>query len=93
MEKKIWKAIKDFKMFENATSIVVGVSGGIDSVSLLHFLTKNFKEKKIIVAHVNHNLRGDESKRDENFVKNLCEKFGVKFFLKSVNVYHFAKKK
>ena len=92
MEKKIWKTINDFKMFENATSIVIGVSGGIDSISLLHFLTKNFKEKKIIVAHINHNLRGDESKRDENFVKNLCEKLEVKFFLKSVNVSDFAKK-
>lgn len=91
MKNKIFKAIQDFNMLENTQSVVIGVSGGMDSVSLLHFFVNNFKNIKIIVAHVNHNLRGQESKRDENFVKKLCDNLNIKFILYSCDVLKFSK--
>ena len=68
--------------------IVVGVSGGADSIALLQVLhlfskTKNYD---LVVAHVNHMARGDESYADAEFVKDTAEKFGLPFFLKEIDV-------
>jgi tRNA(Ile)-lysidine synthase len=66
--------------FENAT-VIVGVSGGADSVSLLLALNELKKAAKlslkIIAAHLNHQLRGVESDVDEQFVKHLTTELGV----------------
>lgn len=68
--------------------LVVGVSGGVDSVVLLDVLMKDFRDLfgNLTVAHLNHCLRGDESDGDEAFVKNLADQYGVGFVSKSVNV-------
>ena len=62
-------------------TVVVGVSGGADSVSLLlalHELTKSSKlELKIVAAHLNHQLRGAESDADEEFVVDLTTELGI----------------
>lgn len=68
--------------------VIVALSGGADSVSLLHFLI-SIKEKynlTVYAAHLNHNLRGEESKRDEDFVRSLCEKYDIELFVKSVDI-------
>ena len=91
MKNKIFKAIKDFNLLENTCSIVIGVSGGIDSVSLLHFFLNNFKNIKIIVAHINHNLRGQESLRDENFVKKLCDNLKIECITGSFDILKISK--
>ena len=72
---KIEKAIQKYDMILPGDTIIVGVSGGSDSICLLDYLLKIKDEKnlKIIVAHVNHMLRGEESERDENFVRNFCK--------------------
>ena len=59
--------------------ILVAVSGGVDSVVLLDFLAKNFPRENLIVAHFEHGIRGQESLRDLEFVRNLAKKYGVKF--------------
>ena len=46
---------------------------------LLDFLAKNFPRENLIVAHFEHGIRGQESLRDLEFVRNLAEKYGVKF--------------
>lgn len=76
-------------MFDPSDVIVIGVSGGLDSMSLLHFFADN-TENKIIVAHVNHMLRGKESDRDEQFVKVMCKEYKVKYICKKVDVSKFA---
>lgn len=78
-------------MLNNTENIIIAVSGGVDSISLLHFFVNNFKEKKISVAHVNHNLRGEESDRDELFVKDVCNKWKIDFICKSANVLEISK--
>jgi tRNA(Ile)-lysidine synthetase-like protein len=56
---------------------VVGVSGGADSVALLHTLIKFQPDVRPVVCHVNHQLRGDESDADESFVLDLARSLGL----------------
>jgi len=62
--------------------IIVGVSGGADSICLLHMLYRS--GAKIIAVHVNHNLRGEESDRDEVFVRRFCENLDVLCVVRSI---------
>ena len=71
---------------------LIGVSGGRDSVALLHWLT-NLDYKKLIVCHLNHQLRGRSSDADARFVEKLAKKYQVDFELGAANVPVLAKKK
>ena len=71
---------------------LIGVSGGRDSVALLHWLI-NLGYKKLIVCHLNHQLRGRSSDADARFVEKLAAKYGVSFELGAANVRALAKKK
>lgn len=67
-----------------AQAYVVAVSGGVDSVVLLDMLVKIRNEKsqefpELIVAHFEHGIRGEESQFDAEFVKNLSQKYRLKF--------------
>lgn len=61
-------------------TFVLGVSGGPDSIALLHLFynISLYKNITLIVAHFNHMIRKDEAKRDENFVKETCKKLNIK---------------
>lgn len=74
MENKAIETIRRYRMIERGDRVVVGVSGGADSMALLHFLHTRCEDLEIMVAacHVNHHLRGEESGRDEQFVRNFC---------------------
>ncbi len=67
-------------------NILVAVSGGADSVCLLHAVKRLAKEKKWtpIVVHVQHHLRGKASLKDQAFVKALADKWGFKFHLSEI---------
>ncbi|MEE9432465.1 MAG: tRNA lysidine(34) synthetase TilS [Melioribacteraceae bacterium] len=94
IEQNVIKYIKRHNLLFDAKKIVIALSGGADSVFALHFFYKYKKKYKIDISavHVNHNLRGSESDRDEKFCKSLYEKFNVPFYSPSVNVKIFAKK-
>ena len=68
--------MQDNGMLTNVKAVVVGVSGGADSVALLRVLCE-FHELTIKVVHINHMIRGEEADRDEAFVTQLCEILGV----------------
>ncbi len=68
----------------------IAVSGGIDSVVLLHLSQKFFKTKPCVI-HLNHSLR-ENADSDERFVKVLAENLGLKFFSKKVAIKEFATK-
>ena len=73
---------KNFSSLLN-NKFIVAVSGGVDSIVLLH-LCRNLK-LNFVVAHCNFKLRGKESEDDELFVKNLAEKYKIKFYSNSFN--------
>ena len=57
--------------------LALAISGGKDSMALLHFAIHNLDKEKFFVVTVHHNLRGEEGERDRDFVKNYCEENGV----------------
>jgi tRNA(Ile)-lysidine synthase len=71
---------------------LIGVSGGRDSVALLHWLV-NLGYKKLIVCHLNHQMRGRSSDADARFVQKLAGKYQLDFELGSANVRALARKK
>ncbi len=82
-------------MLKNARSVCVACSGGPDSTVLLHFFADYAQSHKIklSVAHVNHQLRGRDSGRDEKFVKNLATSLQIPFYAAKVDVRREAKLK
>lgn len=75
--------------------VLVGLSGGADSVMLLSFLIEYKKQKAlsfpIAAVHVNHCIRGEEAERDEFFCKKLCEELEVELFVEKIDVPSLAK--
>ena len=84
--------IENNKLIEKEDRVVLGVSGGADSVCLLHTLCKLQKalEIRLFVVHINHGIRGKEASRDENYVKELCKKLDVEFFSFHYNIPKMA---
>lgn len=87
-EKKISRFIEQEMLLRRGDRVVVACSGGVDSIGLLHYLATNRQELHVDVAavHVDHMLRGVESALDGEFVKGLCESYGIPFFGGSVPV-------
>jgi len=82
------KYIKDKNLFNKTHFLIVAVSGGIDSVCLCHLL--HLSGYSFAIAHCNFGLRGRESDLDEEFVKELAERYKVPFFVKSFDTTGFA---
>lgn len=70
--------------------IVLGLSGGRDSVALLHLLL--IRGHSVIAAHLNHSLRGKESDEDERFVSQLCKAWNVPLITAREKVANLAKR-
>lgn len=75
----VLSVIKKYNMLENCDRIVVGLSGGADSVCLLSVLNSLKAEYgfSLVAAHINHGIRGAEAQRDEESCKRLCESLNV----------------
>ncbi|MEG1389076.1 MAG: tRNA lysidine(34) synthetase TilS [Angelakisella sp.] len=90
---KTRNTVKTYHMFEHGDRIAVGVSGGADSVALLAFLCSLQQELSLtlVVCHLNHRLRGEESDGDEQFVRDLAAGYGLEFCLCSFDAAEEAK--
>ena len=73
-------------------AVVVGLSGGADSVFLLGVIRDVFPHLTVGAAHLDHMLRGDEAKRDRDFCRELCMSLGVRFFEGEADIYAIAEK-
>ena len=79
---------------ERGGAVLCAVSGGLDSMCLLHMLDGWCKARggRVIAAHFNHQLRGAAADRDETFVRKICEQWGILLTVGRGNVRDFAKR-
>jgi tRNA(Ile)-lysidine synthase len=94
MLKKLEQKTADFIAAEHLThavgKVLLAISGGADSLALLRVLAA--LRLDIHCAHINHQLRGDEAQRDEDFVIEQCQKLKVPVITMKINVRDYAKK-
>jgi|Deesub1362A_J573_1020465.scaffolds.fasta_scaffold00289_23 tRNA(Ile)-lysidine synthase len=91
--KKVNGTIKKYSMLSPGDSVLIGLSGGPDSVCLTIILDKlrpNFN-LSLSAVYVNHGLRPEESKREESFCRDLCKGLDIRFYSESVNVREYMK--
>lgn len=93
MVNKIREYIQKNRLLEGCGHVVLGLSGGADSVCLLTILDRLKKEfgYEISALHVHHGIRGKEADSDVGFCTELCHKLGVEFLVKYVDIPAIAK--
>ena len=94
MLKTVSRFISEQSLLEKGDKVLVALSGGADSVALLHMLI-SLKEEyglKIYAAHFNHGIRGEEADRDEAFVTELCGRWDVPLYHEKADVPSIASK-
>ena len=81
-------------MLKEGDRVLAAVSGGADSVCMLHVLWRLSEETgfKLYCAHLNHGLRGAAADSDEDYVKKLCKRLGIKAYTKRADVAERAKR-
>jgi tRNA(Ile)-lysidine synthase len=89
MLKTVRKTIEDYGMLKRGDHLLVAVSGGPDSVALLRALFRLAAEYqlRLTAAHLNHGLRGDEAKKEQQFVSHLCAGLGITCFCKAIDIH------
>ncbi len=95
MLEKVRKYVEKWKMLSSEDGVIVGVSGGADSICLLLLLLELREEIgfDIVAVHVNHGIRGEEANADEKFVRKFCEKRNISLEVYSVEVERIAKER
>jgi len=92
----VYDFIETNNLIPKESKILVAVSGGIDSVTLLDILIKLQKKleiKQISIAHFNHKLRAQESTRDLEFVRNLADQYKIDFYFEESSIKKLAASK
>lgn len=93
MQKKVEDYINKWGMLSYGDTVIVGLSGGADSVCLF-FLLKELSAKmgfRIVAVHVNHGLRGEAADADEAYVRKICQDSGVLLESYHVDIHAFAR--
>lgn len=91
LKEQVIDTIKKYNLIKENDSIVIGVSGGPDSICLLHILNeiKNELNFKIYVAHINHMIR-EEADSETEYVKEFCKSLGIECYIKRIDVVEIA---
>ncbi|MEL7647824.1 MAG: tRNA lysidine(34) synthetase TilS [Sedimentibacter sp.] len=87
------KNILEKKLINAGDNVLIGLSGGPDSVFLFHNL-RELKEElsfNLYASHINHMYRGKDAQHDEDFVRNLCARYGIKLFVKRKHATEYAR--
>jgi len=95
MLKKIVETIEKYQLIDHKDRLIIGVSGGPDSVCLLHslWMLKETYDIALAVVHLDHEYRGEASAADALYVKNLCEELGVKAYIHAEPIEELAKQR
>lgn len=90
--KTMRNTIATHNMFKDGDRVVVGVSGGADSVALLRALraVQSDFNLTVVVCHINHKIRPGSAERDQEFVRALCDELNIEFHTKDVEVETLA---
>ena len=80
-------------LIASGDNILLALSGGPDSVFLFHNLRKlrETSSFNLYASHINHMYRGEDAMHDEEFVRRLCDKYGIRLFVKQKNAAEYAK--
>lgn len=92
LKEEVLKTIKKYNLINEGDKIVIGVSGGPDSICLLHVLNSLKEELKIklYVAHINHMIR-EVADSETEYVQNFCKDLGIECFVKKMDIIKLAK--
>ncbi len=95
MEDKVLSIIKEYNLIEENDNVVIGVSGGPDSMALLYILlyVRQVINFDIHVVHLNHGVRGKDAKKDQLFVEDQCKRLNLPYYTKNVNMVEYGKEK
>lgn len=95
LEQRVSDTIARYGMMEGARSVLAAVSGGADSTALLLLLAAWCAPREIALGavHLNHGLRGEESDRDERFVRGLCAEMHIPLFCERADIAALAGKR
>ncbi|MCT4604618.1 MAG: tRNA lysidine(34) synthetase TilS [Marinisporobacter sp.] len=95
MLEKFLQTVKKHHMFQKGDGIVIGVSGGPDSMTLLHLFYRIREEYdlNLYAVHLNHQFRGKEADADAEYVRRFCENIGVKAFMFSENIALYSRER
>lgn len=87
MKNKVLQTINKYNLIKQNDKIVIGVSGGPDSICLLHILNelKQTLKIEIVVAHINHMIR-KEAEEETQYVQEFCNKLKIECYIKRINV-------
>jgi len=79
MQKRVFGYIREYQMIEGKDRVIAGVSGGADSICMLHMLIEFQKEIPfaLSVVHINHELREEEAAKDAEFVEQICREYDI----------------
>ena len=91
---KVTEYILKNKLLSNGDSVVLGISGGADSICMLNLLSdlRGRLGLSLFGIHVNHHIRGEEALRDQKFVEDMCKKLDVELKVVDANVETIASK-
>ena len=94
MKEKVLQTIQKYNLIEENDKMIVGVSGGPDSMALFNVLLELKQENifhfDMVVCHVNHGIR-KEADSDEAYVIDICKQNNIPFFVKKIKVEELAK--
>jgi tRNA(Ile)-lysidine synthase len=94
LELKLEEFVRSNHLVASKQTVLLAVSGGIDSMVMLHLFSQLHKRMglSLSVVHVNHQLRGEESMEDEQFVREKSIAYGIYFYCERVDVVSYADK-
>jgi len=96
---RLWEKInagaRKYDLFKEKDAVLLAVSGGPDSVTMLDFFAKQARKRRLIllIAHLNHKIRGKNSDKDEAFVKKLGRTYGIETVTGRTDVPALAKRR
>jgi tRNA(Ile)-lysidine synthase len=85
-----WPHLSEAAGLTPTTPVVVALSGGADSVLLLHIVARSQPRPRMLAVHVDHGLRGEESREDAAFCARACARLGVPFVRRRVELDPYA---